>query len=344
MKPTLTVSCLLSTLLICLPTARAHDPVAEMAAAATNFLSALDEDQRAKATYQIDSPERTDWHYIPKPFEGEGMRNGLTIRDMRQEQRALAFALLNTGLSDTGFMKATTIMSLERVLWELENHSEKRSPEMYYVSIYGEPGSKAWGWSVEGHHLSINFTIADGKLVSATPNFLATNPGEVLEGPRKGLRVLGEEEDLGRSLVKSFDDAQRQAAVIDAKAPKDILTEATQKAESLGDAGLSFAKMNESQQKAVRDLVDLYVHRIRPEFAEADLKKIDSAGYDKIVFAWAGGLEKGEGHYYRVQGPTFILEYCNTQNNANHVHAVWRDFNGDFGRDILGEHLASSPH
>ncbi|MBL9154977.1 MAG: DUF3500 domain-containing protein [Verrucomicrobiales bacterium] len=325
-------------------TVRAHDAVAEMAEAASTLLAALDADQREKVTYEIKDPERTNWHFIPKPFEGEGMRGGLPLRDMRQEQRALVFALLNTGLSDTGFVKATTIMSLERVLWELENQSERRNPEMYYVSIFGEPGAKAWGWRVEGHHLSINFTIADGKLVSGTPNFLATNPGEVLEGPRKGLRVLEDEEEIARGLVKSLDEAQRQVAVIETEAPKDILTEAKPQVDPFENKGVTADKLTEAQKKTLRELIDVYVHRLRPEFAEADLKKIEAAGFDKIVFAWAGGLERGQGHYYRVQGPTFLLEYCNVQNNANHVHAVWRDFKGDFGRDILREHLATTPH
>lgn len=337
------LTCLLAVALS-LPSARAHDTADAMASAATQFLGALDEAQRGKATYELNDAERTNWHFIPKPFEGEGMRGGLPMRDMRQEQRALAFALLSTGLSHRGFVQATTIMSLERVLWELENQSEKRNPEMYYLSVFGEPGSKAWGWRVEGHHLSINFAIADGQVISGTPIFFATNPGEVREGPRKGLRVLADEEDVARALVKSLDEAQLKATVIEAEAPKDILTEAKPKVESLGDAGLAAAKMTDAQKKQLRQLIDVYVHRLRPQIAEADLKKIEDAGFDKIVFAWSGGLEKGQGHYYRVQGPTFLLEYCNTQNDANHVHAVWRDFNGDFGRDILREHLASSPH
>lgn len=323
---------------------RAHDPATAMADAASALLAALDDAQRDTATYEIADPERTNWHFIPKPFEGEGMRGGLPLRDMRQEQRALAFGLLSTGLSHRGFVQATTIMSLERVLWELENHAEKRNPEMYYVSIFGKPGSKAWGWRVEGHHLSLNFAIADGKIVAATPNFFATNPGEVKEGPRKGLRVLADEEDVARALVASLDETQRKSAIIEATAPKDIFSEAKPQIESLGNAGLAAPQMTDGQKKNLRQLIEVYVHRLRPELAEADLKKMEAAGFDKIVFAWSGGLERGQGHYYRVQGPTFLLEYCNTQNDANHVHAVWRDFKGDFGRDILKEHLASSPH
>lgn len=343
MKPTFAHFSLIA-LFLSSPPASAHDPAAAMAEAASNLLAALDEAQRETATYEIRDPERTNWHFIPKPFEGEGRRGGLPLRDMRQEQRALAFALLSSGLSHRGFAQATTIMSLERVLWELENQSERRNPEMYYVSIFGKPGDRAWGWRVEGHHLSLNFAVADGRIVAATPNFFATNPGEVKDGPRKGLRVLEDEEEVARGLVKSLDEAQRKAAVIETAAPKDILTEAKPQVDPFENKGIAAGKLTAAQQKTLRELIDVYVHRLRPELAEADLKKIEAAGFDQIVFAWAGGLERGQGHYYRVQGPTFLLEYCNVQNDANHVHAVWRDFKGDFGRDILREHLASSPH
>ncbi len=324
--------------------AGAHDAAGAMAKAANDWLSTLDAKQRETATYQVTDSERTNWHFIPKPFEGEGMRGGLPMRDMRQDQRALAFALLSTGLSHTGLVTATQIMSLEQVLWELENHSPKRSPEMYYLSIFGEPGSKAWGWRVEGHHLSINFTVADGKVTSGTPLFFASNPAEVLEGPRKGLKVLAAEEDQARALVKSLSDEQKKQTVIADKAPRDILTAAESEVKALEEEGIAYSALDESQQKALRDLIDVYVHRVRPEIADDEMKAIEAAGMDQIKFAWAGEFEDKTPHYYRIQGPTFLLEYANTQNGANHVHAVWRDFKGDFGRDVLREHYAASPH
>lgn len=322
----------------------AHDSAKAMAEAAKVWLASLDESQRTAATYELAAPERTDWHFIPKPFEGEGMRSGVPMRDMRQDQRALAFGLLSSGLSHQGFATATQIMSLEQVLWELENQSPKRNPEMYYLSIFGEPGSKAWGWRVEGHHMSINFTIADGKVTSGTPIFFASNPAEVLEGPRKGLKVLAAEEDQARALVKSLSDEQKKQAVIADAAPKDILTAAEPEVKALEDAGIPFSALDDSQKVALRELIDVYVHRVRPEIAEGELKKIEAAGLDRIKFAWAGEFEDKTPHYYRIQGPTFLLEYANTQNGANHVHAVWRDFNGDFGRDVLREHFAATPH
>ncbi len=343
-RPALLLLPLIAISLFLSSPARAHDPAEAMARAANAWLSTLDASQREQATFAINDPDRTNWHFIPKPFEGEGMRKGLTMRDMRQDQRALAFALLSSGLSHDGFFKATSIMSLEQVLWELENHAEKRNPEMYYVSIFGDPGSKAWGWRLEGHHMSLNFTIADGKVTSGTPSFFASNPAEILEGPRKGTKVLAAEEDLARAFAKSLSDDQKKQAVIADKAPKEILTEALPEVAALGDEGISFAALNDDQKKALRELMEVYVHRLRPEIAEQEMAQIEAAGLDKIVFAWAGEFEDKTPHYYRIQGPTFLLEYANTQNGANHVHAAWRDFKGDFGRDVLREHFAASPH
>lgn len=321
----------------------AHDAAEDMAGAAKSFLLNLDDEQKAKATYQLDGPEREDWYFIPRPFEGEEAREGLPLKEMRGDQRHLAYALLSSGMSHRGFSTALHIMSLEQVLWEMEQ-APKRDTLMYYFSIYGKPGSDAWGWGVEGHHLSINFTIVDGEVVSGTPSFFASNPGKVPEGPRKGLRVLAEEEDVARALITALDEGQRKKAMVADKAPREVLTEAKPKVEPLGDAGIAFGDLNKKQVKLLNQLIDVYVHRLRPDVADADLAKIKEAGMDKIVFGWAGGIAMGEPHYYRVQGPTFILEYANTQNNANHVHAVWRDFDGDFGRNVLVEHFKEHDH
>ena len=323
--------------LMAAPSLKAHEAATDMAVAAKLWLSMLSEEQKDLATFDLTDEERENWHFIPKPFEGEGMRGGLTMKDMSADQRHLAYGLLSTGLSHRGYLTALQIMSLEQVLWELEN-DPKRDTLMYYVSIFGEPGSKAWGWRFEGHHMSMNFTIADGVVVSGTPNFFASNPGEILEGPRKGLRVLAAEEDVARELVQSLSDEQRTKTIVEEKAPRDILTAAEPTVSSLGDAGLPWTELEKEQRQKLRTLIHVYVNRLRPDVAKDDLAAIKEAGFDKIVFAWAGGIEKGEPHYYRVQGPTFLLEYANTQNNANHVHAVWRDFTGDFGRDILKEH------
>ncbi len=320
------------------PRAQAHESAEDMAEAALRLLASLEEEQREIAVLPLRDEERENWHFIPKPFEGEGMRRGLTLKAMRPDQRHLAYALLSTGLSHRGLATALEIMSLEQVLWELENESPRRNPEMYYLTIFGQPGEAAWGWRFEGHHLAMNFTIAEGKIVSGTPNFFASNPAEVRQGPRAGLRVLAREEDVARALVQSLEDGRRAKAIIGNEAPDDILTAAERRVEPLEGGGLAFAEMAPAEQKQLRELVDVYVRRVKAEFADEVLAEIEAAGMGKVLFAWLGGIEKGDPHYYRVQGPTFLLEYANTQNDANHVHAVWRDFDGDFGRDLLREH------
>jgi len=333
-----TCSLFLAALFAISPLAGAHDTVVagQMAHAAQYFLAALQPQQKEKAQFQFSDAERKNWHFIPRT------RKGLPIKEMSQAQRLLAQALLASGLSSQGYGKAVSIMSLEEILLELEKGSGPlRDPENYYFSVFGEPGGKEpWGWRVEGHHLSLNFS-AEGDELSMTPSFFGTNPGEVKEGPRKGTRILAEEEERGRALVKSLDDSQRKEAIIMEAAPKDILnvpgrTDWTQA------QGLAQAKLKPEQKEALAQLIHLYLERNRTEFAADEWAKAEKAGLDKIVFAWAGELEPGRPHYYRVQGPTFVLEYDNTQNNANHVHSIWRSFDHDFGDDLLKKHYEES--
>jgi len=318
----------------------AHTPGEEMAGAASAFLASLDDAQRSRATFGLSDPERVNWHFVPIE------RKGLPLREMTPAQRHLATALLTAGLSQRGLIKASSIMSLEQILLEIEQgKGPKRDPEGYFWSIFGTPSpTGTWGWRVEGHHLALNFTVVEGRSVASTPSFMGTNPGEVREGPRKGLRVLGAEEDLGKALLRSLDPAQRKVAVISDEAPKDILTSDQRKVKPLEPAGLLAAKMNAAQKKLLRQLIEEYVRRCRPELADEELARIDKAGLARIGFAWAGGDQPGQGSYYRVQGPTFLLEYDNTQNNANHVHSVWRTFAGDFGDDLLARHYQAAPH
>ena len=312
--------------------------VAEMASAANNFWVALTPEQQGIAGFKFEDDQRKDWHFIPKP------RKGLTIKDMTSAQRALAHALLASGLSQKGFAEAVTIMSLDQVLKEMEvNGKMVRDPELYYFSIFGTPGEKApWGWRVEGHHLSLNFTIVDGKVAVAGPAFYGSNPANVMTGPRKGLRILGTEEDMGRALVKSLSEEQRKIAIITETAPKDILSFNARKTMLQTPVGISYGELNEDQKKQTVGIVREYADRLRGELAADDMARIAAIGWDKVQFAWAGGLELGQPHYYRLQGPSFLVEYDNTQNNANHVHSVWRDLTRDFGEDLLGKHLEAS--
>ena len=342
MKPSLnSFYCCLAVLLTGLSSVRAGAPADTMTAAANKFLGSLKPEQRAKATFEFKSEERLNWHYIPKD------RKGLPLKEMSAEQQQLALDLLASGLSRQGLEKARTIMSLEPILGELEGAGRRftRDPALYHLFIFGKPDAKGtWGWRFEGHHVSASFTLVKGEFFSSTPSFFGSNPAEVRQGPRKGLRALAGEEDAGRQLVKALDGEQRKIAVFDTTAPKEIFTEAKHKVEPLSPAGLAAEKMTAAQRESLMTLVREYVRRARPELADADLAKIEKSGVEKIHFAWAGGFEKGEGHYYRVQGPTFLLEYDNTQNNNNHIHAVWRDFDGDFGEDILRKHYADVPH
>jgi hypothetical protein len=308
----------------------------EMTAAAKNFLAALDEEQRAEAQLEFENEAREDWHFVPR------RRAGLELKQMRADQRQLAHLLLNSALSHRGYFKAVTIMTLEQILREMEE-SDWRDPELYYVAIFGEPGGERWGWRVEGHHLSVNLTLAGGKVIAQTPSFLGSNPAEVKQGPREGLKVLAGEEDLARELVKSLIEEQREKAVIENRAPRDIITGADRKVDPLEPLGIGYADLNATQQGLLRDLVREYLTTYREELAGPEWQRVEAAGLDKLHFAWAGGFEPGEKHYYRVQGAHFLLEYDNTQNQANHVHCVWRDFENDFGRDILREHYEHGP-
>jgi hypothetical protein len=311
--------------------------VSLMTETANRFLAALSPEQRAKATFQFSDDERMNWHYIPKE------RKGLTLGEMSPFQKHLASALLAAGLSQTGYIKAVTIMSLEEVLKVLEDDSgERRNPEKYHFTIFGEPSDTGtWGWRVEGHHLSQNYTVANGQVVDG-PSFFGSNPAEVRLGPRKGLRTLAGEDDLGFEVIHSLDEPQQKIAIVDPKAYSDILTVASRTAALQGQpSGLLAAKMTTRQFDALRALVELYAHNLPDDLAERRMDQINKAGRN-AYFAWAGGIKPGDPHYYRVHTPSFLIELDDTQDNANHIHSVWRDFNGDFGGDMLKAHYETS--
>jgi lysophospholipase L1-like esterase len=314
---------------------------ANMAAAAQNFWDALTPELQAKAGFPFDNAERFNWHFIPRE------RKGITWNDMTPAQQALAHAFLASGLSQRGYEQAVTIMSLDQILKDMEKgKGPRRDPNNYAFSIFGTPGAKnTWGWRVEGHHLSLNFTMSHGR-AAAGPVFFGSNPAEVREGPRKGLRVLAAEDDLGHGLINALDEGQRKKAIIKTTAPREIITGNSRKANPGPPVGIAAGELNAQQKKLLMTLVENYAYRLRPELAEQDLAKIDKAGFENIHFAWAGGLQPGQGHYYRLHGPTFLVEFDDTQNNANHIHTVWRDAANDFGEDLLKEHYtenASNP-
>jgi hypothetical protein len=307
---------------------------AAMARAARAFLDSLSSEQRAQAVFPFDAEERLNWHFVPRS------RQGIPFKAMGERQRQLAHNFLRAGLSQAGYTKATTIISLEDILRVLEGgRGPDRDPELYYFSFFGEPLQReTWGWRVEGHHLSLNFTVVRGRLIASTPQFLGANPAEVPEGPRKGLRALPAEEDLARELLKSFDTVRRTEVVIATEAPRDIITGNSRKAEIGEPKGVPAARMDRRQRGLLLALLEEYARSMPTAVARERMERLRQAGVDKIYFAWAGGSERGQPHYYRIQGPTFLCEYDNTQNGANHVHSVWRDFKGDFGVDLLRLH------
>lgn len=317
-------------------TIEANAQGSSLAAKANEFLSLLNDDQVKKARYEFDDEERHNWHFVPRE------RNGLSFNDMNEKQRQAAHALLKSSLSDQGYQKATNIMALENILREVENRpadDKYRDPLNYYITIFGNPdGKNVWGWRLEGHHVSINFSSADNQIVSSTPTFWGSNPAIVRSGRHTGRQILKQETDLGFTLVNSLNTNQLKEAVISTTAPADIITGNQRKAELQDPKGLPYTSLTSDQKKLFMQLLNVYVKNYQLGFSKRLMEKIEKAGIDNLSFAWAGSLQPGAGHYYRIQGPMLLIEYDNTQNNANHVHTVVRDLTNDFAEDILREH------
>ena len=297
------------------------------------LLAALPEKSRAQAMKPFEDRDRLDWHYTPRS------RNGLSLKEMRQEDREAVHALLRTALSAPGYRKLTNIIELELVLREIETIGWMRDPERYHLTVYGAPdAAKRWGWRFEGHHLSLNFTLAGDKMAVDTPSFFGANPATVQKGAKKGLRALGEEHDAGWALLESLGEAQRGEAVFESRTYGEIVTGNKDKVEPLPAAGIPAAKLDEKQRAALWKLVETYARNFEPGLAEARLARAKQGGVEAIRFGWAGSTKRGGQHYYRVQGPLFLIEYDASQDGGNHIHTVWRDFDGDFGRDLLRQH------
>lgn len=308
------------------------DPSAvKMMNAANALLSELNADQKKVCRFSFEDPERLNWHFIPRE------RKGLAFRDLEGDAFKAGRSLLSAGLSGGGYEQVLKVMSLEEILYVLEGgeeakRRERRHPHKYHISIFGTPDKKAkWGWRVEGHHLSLNYVIENSQFVSSTPEFVGANPGKIDAGPQRLLRVLGEREDLGREILKACTDEQKKVAWISKKAPGEIRTPGKQQPMVGKPEGIAFSKLTESQQKTMRKLLANYLMVTPPEIMKKRLAAIEKAGIDKVHFAWWGGSELNEPHHYRIQGPTFIVEYNNVQNDANHVHSIWRNVAGDFG-------------
>ena len=327
------------------PLAAAHDgthassdSAMRMRIAAERVLASLPPSAREKVARPFDDRDRVDWHYTPRS------RNGVALKELDAQGRDAVHALLKEALSATGYRKAVNIIELELVLREMETFGGlMRDPERYHLTIYGTPSkSDAWGWRFEGHHLSLNFTLAGDHMAVDTPSFFGANPANVPRGPRAGLRILAAEEDEARALLALLTDAQRREAVFDARTYGDIVTSNAAKADPLPPVGLAASKMTDAQKAQLARLIDVYASTFERGLAEARTARVREGGLDNIRFGWAGATERGKQHYYRVQGPLFLIEYDATQDGGNHIHSVWRDFDGDFGRDVLRQHYENA--
>ena len=312
--------------------------VMNMNEAGSKFVESLDAQQRAKAIYPYLDGERVFWYYPPLN------RHGLALRDMDDNQRGLAYALMATGLTDRSYEQAKQIIEHESVLGPLEKEqgivSFVRDPDLYYFTIFGEPaGSEPWGWRAEGHHVSLHFSIWGDDIISMTPFFFGANPAEVPKGPKAGLRILGAREDMAYELINSLDAGQRSKTIIYDAAPYDILTYNSSKVSLPKEEGLSVAAMSGTQREMLMGLVTEYVSQVNEELAGRRLTALKEGGFDQLHFAWAGPLDKSEAHYYRIHGGEFVVEFDNRQNGANHIHSVWREVENDFAGDVLRDHL-----
>ena len=310
-------------------------------AAAKAFLATLDDAQRARATVDYQSDQRVGWHFIPMES-----RKGLPLMDMNAEQQQAAKALLRAAVSQLGYDKATTIMQLEGILLQLEGPKEPpvRNPEKYYFTLFGiATKGQTWGLSVEGHHLSLNFSLQGNKIVDSTPQFMGSNPAQLNasfgEKFPKGFRVLGQEEKLGFDLVKSLDEKQLSTATLPGEVPEEIRAAGEAQPPTDAAAGIAASELNSDQQATLKKLIEVYSAKMKPGVLKQRWTLIEQAGFDKVKFAWSGSLKPGMGHYYRIQGDSFVIEFINVQadaegNPANHVHCIWRDLQGDFNLPI----------
>lgn len=305
-----------------------------MRTAAQALIASVEPARREKLSLPFRDEKRTDWHYTPRS------RPGLSFADLDSTQREAVHKLLRSALSAAGHRKVVNIIELELVLKEIETFGLLRDPQKYFVVIFGAPHpSSPWGWRFEGHHLSLSFTLRGDAAISTTPSFMGANPAEVPKGPKKGQRILAQEEDEARKLLGMLDAAQRAAAIIDTRTYGDIVTRAADRVSPLENKGVEARAMGEAQKAQLKKLIEVYASAFEPALRDARLARA-AEDFDAVRFGWAGATERGKQHYYRVQGPKFLIEYDASQDGGNHIHTVWRDFTGDFGRDLLRDHYS----
>ena len=316
---------------------RGTAPLREAAAA---FVAALDEAGRRAALSPFDTPDRQEWTYLPGP------RAGVAVEDLDDAAQARLDALLDATLSPAGAERTRQVMDLDDTLRGLERDRgkggwERRSSGRYWVRVLGDPADRAWGWHLGGHHVGIHATVV-GDALASTPCFLGANPAVVPSGPHTGLQVLREEEALARELLGALSADQLRTAVVSTSAPGDIATRHDPVADpSVVPVGLAHDDLDASQQGRLEAVVRCYVDRARDDVAAERWRTLVDEGLGAVTFAWAGSPTPGEPHYYAVKGESFLVEYDNTQDGANHAHTVWRDVRRDWGQDLLAQHHAA---
>lgn len=344
-----------------------------MAQAAVDFLESLPAD--AGARFGFDDPARIDWAFFPREM-ADGAYLGMPLYAMTSDQRKLAMKLARTGLRSEAYHRVATIMSLDLVLDEREHYvrTHWRDPMRYWITIYGEPGPTGlWGWRYEGHHVSVNYTIRDGEVLSSTPLFMGASPAGIGPSAHPIIRPCGQEEDAGRALFSSLDTDQQAVALLDATAPIDTIVPNISFVPEVSEpgnppaaltmfqevheamtpqqkrnlrlvaaepSGLGADAMSKEQVGYLHDLIAVYLDRLPEDLADRERTRLGANDWAGLHFAWAGSAERHQPHYYRIHNPDFLVEYDCVQDNATHIHAVWRNPRGDFGEDILRAHLA----
>ena len=328
----------LSLLALCL-CAVCHLHAQSLTQKANDFLNSLSPELKAKTQFPLTDVERFNMSYVPIS------RKGPSFHDFTEKQTLYAIELLKASLSKEGYRKASEIMTLDNVLIVLEENKRKmpdgspmRDALNYHFCIFGDPSDEFWGWRFEGHHVSLNFSSVNNKIVSSTPSFFGSNPGIVNVQGFDKKQILKLESDLGFALVNSLDADQLLLARYSERAPGDIVTRNVKKVGELEKKGVSYQALTNKQKKIFGDLLDIYISNYELGFSKTLFSKIEKAGMNNLLFSWAGSLAPGAGHYYRIQGPTVLIEFDNTQDNANHIHSVVRDLTNDYGEDILKEH------